>query len=83
MATMTIKIFSPSLQTKTNVTVLIPTPSASLFGYQETFADCAKTGPFPVLYLLHGTFGDESDWVRFSRIEDYARKYSLRILPRR
>ena len=80
MATMTLKFFSPSLQTKTNITVLIPTPEATLFGYQETFADCAKTGPFPVLYLLHGTFGDESDWVRFSRIEDYSRKYNVIIV---
>lgn len=80
MATMTIKFYSPSLQTKTNIQVIVPTPESTLFGHQETLQECAKTGPFPVLYLLHGTTGDESDWVRFSRIEDYARKYQLIIV---
>ena len=80
MASIQIKFYSPSLQTKTNVNVLLPTPESTLQGYQETFADCAKTGLFPVLYLLHGTSGDEGDWTRFSRIEDYARKYNLAVV---
>lgn len=80
MATLSMKFFSPALQTKTNVNILIPTPESTLAGHQETFAECAKTGPFPVLYLLHGTFGDESDWTRFSRIEDYARKYNIVVV---
>ena len=80
MAVISIKFFSPSLQTKTNVNVLLPTPESTLSGHQETFAECAHTGPFPVLYLLHGTFGDESDWTRFSRIEDYARKRKVIVV---
>ena len=80
MATMTLKFFSPALQTKTNINILIPTPESTLSGHQETFEECAKTGPFPVLYLLHGTFGDEGDWTRFSRIEDYARKYNIIVV---
>ena len=80
MAVISIKSFSPSLQTKTNVNVLLPTPESTLSGHQETFAECAHTGPFPVLYLLHGTFGDESDWTRFSRIEDYARKRNVIVV---
>ena len=80
MATMTIKIFSPSLQTKTNVTVLIPTPSASLFGYQETFADCAKTGPFPVLYLLHGLRQNADAWYSYASTERYANYHGYVIV---
>ena len=60
MATLSMKFFSPALQTKTNVNILIPTPESTLAGHQETFAECAKTGPFPVLYLLHGTLDDRA-----------------------
>lgn len=80
MALVHLKFYSPSLQTKTNISVLIPTPESTLQGHQETFRECAQTGPFPVLYLLHGTSGDEDDWIRFSRIEDYARKYDLMVV---
>lgn len=33
-----------------------------------------------MLYLLHGTFGDEGDWQRYSRIEDYARTRNV-VMP--
>ncbi|MCI8455233.1 MAG: esterase family protein [Lachnospiraceae bacterium] len=79
MALIQMKFYSPSLQTKTNLNLLVPTPESTLTGTQETFADCRKMGPLPVLYLLHGTSGDEGDWLRFSRIEDYARKYRLLV----
>jgi len=32
---------------------------------------------YPVLWLLHGTFGDHSDWVRKSMVEIYAREQNL------
>ncbi len=34
------------------------------------FYACGKK--YPVLWLLHGSFGDQSDWIRKSRIELYA-----------
>ena len=37
-------------------------------------------GCYPVLYLLHGTYGDEGDWQRFSRIEDYARHHNVVVV---
>lgn len=35
---------------------------------------------YRVLWLLHGTFGDHSDWVRFSNIELYAREKNLIVV---
>lgn len=37
----------------------------------------SKDKKYKVLWLLHGTFGDHSDWVRKSMIEIYAREKDL------
>ncbi len=84
MASIRMKFYSASLKTRTNVNVLIPTllpdqngannPGQSFDGYY------ASHGNYPVLYLLHGTFGDEGDWQRYSRIEDYARTRNVVVV---
>lgn len=36
-----------------------------------------------VLYLLHGLSGNEDEWIRFSKIEYYAKKYNfIIVMPR-
>ncbi|MBQ9324526.1 MAG: hypothetical protein IJ246_02015 [Clostridia bacterium] len=35
---------------------------------------------YPVLWLLHGTFGDQTDWVRKTRIELYAEENQLAVV---
>ena len=35
---------------------------------------------YKVLWLLHGTYGDYSDWIRKSKIELYACKYQLMVV---
>ena len=35
---------------------------------------------YPVLWLLHGAFGDHTDWVRKSKIELYARERDLCVV---
>ena len=84
MASIQLKIYSAALKTRTNVNVLLPSLLPDQNGatkrkhdfttYYETHKD------FPVLYLLHGTFGDEGDWQRFTRIEDYARNHNLAVV---
>lgn len=37
-------------------------------------APAIRYGNFPVLYLLHGTSGDHTDWERWTSIERYAAK---------
>lgn len=84
MAIIQLKLYSASLKTSTNVNVIIP----SLLPVQDSdtrkdpdFSSFYEThGQFPVLYLLHGTFGDEGDWQRFTRIENYASKYNLVVV---
>lgn len=34
----------------------------------------------PVLWLLHGAYGNYSDWVRFTNIERYAHAYGLAVI---
>lgn len=38
------------------------------------------SGPFPVVYLLHGYGGGESDWFRYTRADDVARGLGLAVV---
>lgn len=84
MASINMKIYSAALKTRTNVNVFLPSllPDAGGFtSRHHEFANYYEThGNFPVLYLLHGTYGDEGDWQRFTRIEDYARNHNLAVV---
>jgi len=81
MAFIQLKTYAKTLKTKTNVQVILPTPLASETMFGETrFRYYDKSRLCPVLYLLHGTFGDEGDWTRFSMIETYAQAYNVAIV---
>lgn len=76
MAFIELKTYSEALRTKTSINVILPTPLAG-----ESNGSWYKTSnKFPVLYLLHGTYGDEADYTRFSRIESYAQDYYVAIV---
>ncbi len=84
MAFISFKFYSAALKTRTNVNVILPTilpakDAANQKG-QEFASFYDSHGNYPVLYLLHGTFGDEGDWMRFSRIEDYARTRNIAVV---
>ena len=81
MALLHIKTYSLALKTKTNIEVILPTPLPSEQGdvsALHTYYGGEKK--YPVLYLLHGTYGDECDWQRFSRIESYAQEYNVAVV---
>ena len=84
MASISLKIYSAALKTRTNVNVIIPTLLPAQDGMnkrEHEFSRFYEThGCYPVLYLLHGTYGDEGDWQRFSRIEDYARHHNVVVV---
>jgi S-formylglutathione hydrolase FrmB len=82
MAFIEIKTFSETLRTKTDIQVILPSPLAGdlLPGVKKPFPYYSGELRPPVLYLLHGTYGDEGDWMRFSRIESYAQNYNLAIV---
>lgn len=78
MAHIRMKLYSNCLRQYTHVTVLIPTPTEN--DYENPTLEEARAefrGPaffgekprYKVLYLLHGTHGDDTDWSYYSNIE--------------
>ena len=68
MALLTMDVQSVFLKGNTEITVILPDiPWSAKPG--EFYGSGKK---YPVLWLLHGTFGDHSDWIRKSNIELYA-----------
>lgn len=81
MATMACHYYSYSLQRRVDIEIIIPTPEGneqisdeniiSKFNYQKGL---------PVIYLLHGAYGNYSSWTRFSNIERYVQKYKCCVV---
>ncbi|MDR2052635.1 MAG: hypothetical protein LBP80_04400 [Treponema sp.] len=71
--------FSRVLAFDTNVCVYIPTPDAdeTTAGTDRYFR---KGVQFQTLYLLHGAFGDCTDWIRQTCIERYAWRRRLAVV---
>lgn len=68
MALFHINYLSRYLNGNTDVNVVLPELPAGCS--PKEFYESGKK--YPVVYLLHGTFGDYSDWVRKTNIELYA-----------
>ncbi len=64
--------WSSSLKRNVCISVIFPDHSNDV---DPLFEDDPK-----VLYLLHGLGGNEDEWMRFSRIEYYAKKYNFVII---
>jgi len=60
MALIRCDFFSDVLQLGTSMTVLLPQASEEQIGAETT----TRSGPPPVLYLLHGLSDDDSAWLR-------------------
>ncbi len=68
MALLTINFESRYLMGNTEVSVILPNKP-----YNQSPKEFYGNGKkYPVLWLLHGTFGDHTDWIRKSNIEVYA-----------
>ena len=70
--------YSTVLKRNTEINVIIPTPEGN---EQITNQDIKKRYDYeaglPVVYLLHGAYGDCSSWIRFSNIERYAQAHQV------
>lgn len=76
MALMHLNYSSRYLAGNTDVNVILPDlPSA-----QKPEAFYASGKKYPVLWLLHGTYGDYTDWVRKTNIELYAAEKELIVV---
>lgn len=74
MAVMNCHFYSTTLKQPVDVNVFIPTPEEN----ERTACPCGSG--YPVLYLLHGAFGDYSSWMHYSNIERYARKHCCAVV---
>lgn len=73
MASMTCHYYSSTLMRNIALNVIIPTPTSSeQIVDEDTRRQYAYETGLPVVYLLHGAYGDFSSWIRFSNIERYA-----------
>ncbi len=81
MASMNCNYYSFSLKHNVVINIIIPTPEGN---EQITSEETKKAYPYeaglPVLYLLHGAYGDHSSWMRFSNIERYAQKHCVAVV---
>ncbi len=72
MALFSGNIFSNELRQTTHVNVIVPDESEDFWPIIE--------GDPSVVYLLHGLGGNCDEWVRFSKIETYAKLYDLIVV---
>ena len=74
---MTCHYFSLVLGRNVEINVVVPTPEGNeqiTARGKELRYDYEKG--LPVVYLLHGAYGDNSSWMRFSSIERYAQAHN-------
>lgn len=76
MALIRCDFFSDVLQLSTSMTVLLPQASEEQVGAETT----TRSGPPPVLYLLHGLSDGDSAWLRYTSIDRYASALGLAVV---
>ncbi len=75
MALVHINFESEFLATNTDVNIILPDKPR-----EKTPAQFYGSGAkYKVLWLLHGTFGDYTDWIRKSNIELYAQREQRKL----
>ena len=76
MALITLSVESQYLNGTTGVSIILPDKPRNL----EPAQFYGSGRRYKVLWLLHGTYGDHTDWVRKSMIEIYAREKELLVV---
>ena len=72
MAIIRMTFFSTALRVTTNCNVLIPDNSNDVTPISD--------GQYKILYLLHGLSGNAEEWIRFTKLEYYAKKFGYIIV---
>ena len=75
MALAGVNFFSKSLMRNVSVNVIIPVDKYSLSGELKS-----QRRPFKTLYLLHGIYGDYTDWINSTRILSWAMDKNLAVV---
>ena len=76
MSLLTINFESEYLNCSHQVSIILPDKKRGIKP-QEFYRSGQK---YKVLWLLHGTFGDNTDWVRKTNIELYAEERDLSVV---
>ena len=75
MAIIKLNYLSKCLMRTVDVDVILPSDTLNMETMQyENYA------PFPTLYLLHGIFGDQNDWLHGTRIQRWANEHHLCVI---
>ena len=77
MSVLTYNFESQYLNNNHEITVILPDRKREIS--PEDFYLSGKK--YKVLWLLHGTFGDHTDWLRKTNIELYAAEKNLVVCP--
>lgn len=81
MASMNCHYYSSTLQSNISLNVIIPTPQGNEQIISQTVQDHYNyESGLPVVYLLHGAYGDYSSWIRYSNIERYAQDRCIAVV---
>lgn len=84
MALIQVNFFSGALMRTVPVNVILPTDKlapALMAGANDNVAEPnVPEGGFKTLYLLHGIFGNYTDWVSGTRIQRWAEEHDLAVV---
>ncbi len=75
MAFLTVNFFSKCLMRTVTVQAILPVDKMD-----ENGAPLWKSTPFQTLYLLHGMFGDQMDWMTGTRVQRWAQDRNLAVI---
>ena len=75
MALIQMNLFSQSLMRQVPVNVILPVDKLLFPGMPKR-----EEKPYKTLYLLHGIFGNHTDWVIGTRIQRYAEEHDLVVV---
>lgn len=76
MSIVNVNFFSEALYRYVNFTAILPIDKRSVDGEKRR----SKEKPFKTLYLLHGIYGGEYDWLTGSRIKRWAQERNLAVI---
>ena len=73
MALLTCRFYSSTLQRNTEIFAVLPTPEGKeQITDRNVLDEYQYAAGLPVVYLLHGAYGDAGSWIRNSSVERYA-----------
>lgn len=74
MAIVRADLYSDALKRTVPITAVLPVDKVDLSGQR------IAEPPYPTLYLLHGIFGDQNDWINGTRIARWAMDHNLAVI---